>query len=94
MMILVLLLNVKNLLKAKIFWKLTKSKKSDLAKAKKLDPTNKVSGTDFLTLEAQKEFNKLQKTFIEVPITHYFDLKSHIWIETDSFGYVIDKVLS
>ncbi len=42
--------------------KLTKSKKSDLAKAN--FPKVNSSGTDFLTFEAKKTFIHLQKAFI------------------------------
>ncbi len=50
--------------------KLTKSKKSDLAKAN--------SGTDFLTLKVKKAFIYLQKTFTEAPILRHFDPECHI----------------
>ncbi len=66
--------------------KLTKSQKSDLAKAN--------SGTDFLTLEAKKGFIHLQKAFTEAPILRHFDSKCHIRIETDTSGYAISEVLS
>ncbi len=66
--------------------KLTKSKKSDLAKAN--------SRTDFLTPEAKKAFIYLRKAFIKAPILRHFDLERHIRIETDDLGYAISGVLS
>ncbi len=56
--------------------KLTKSKKSDLAKAN--------SGTDFLTPKAKKAFIHLQKAFTETLILRHFDSGCHIRIETDA----------
>ncbi len=49
--------------------KLTKSKKSDLAKAN--------SGTDFLTPEAKKAFIHLRKAFTEAPILRHLDPECH-----------------
>ncbi len=66
--------------------KLTKSKKSDLAKAN--------SGTDFLTPKAKKAFIHLQNALTEAPSLRHFDLEYHIRIETDAMGYAIGKVLS
>ncbi len=49
---------------------LTKSKKSDLAKAN--------SGTDFLTPEAKEAFIHLRKAFTKAPILRHFDQECHI----------------
>ncbi len=66
--------------------KLTKSKKSDLAKAN--------FGTDFLTPEAKKAFIHLRKAFTETSILRHFDPECPIWIETDASRYAIGRVLS
>ncbi len=65
--------------------KLTKSKKSDLAKAN--------SGTDFLIPKAKKAFIHLRKAFTKTPILRYFDPECHIWIETNASRYAISRVL-
>ncbi len=65
--------------------KLTKSKKSDLAKGN--------SETDFLTPKAKKAFIHLQKAFTKTPIVRYFDPDHHIWMKTDALGYAIGGVL-
>ena len=49
---------------------------------------------NFLTLDAKKTFNHLRLAFIKAPILQYFDLKSHIRIETDASSYAISEVLS
>ena len=49
---------------------------------------------NFLTPNAKKAFNQLQLAFIKAPILQYFDLESHIRIETDASGYAISRVLS
>ena len=51
-------------------------------------------GSDFLSLEAKLAFTKLRQTFVKTPIFYHFDLKHHIWIETDISGYAIGKVFS
>ncbi len=66
--------------------KLTKFKKSDLAKAN--------SGTDFLTLGAKEAFIYLKKAFTEASILRHFHPKCHIRIETDASGYAIGGILS
>ena len=48
----------------------------------------------FLTLNAKTAFNHLRLAFIEALIFQHFDLKYHIWIETDALGYAISEVLS
>ena len=49
---------------------------------------------NFLTPNAKKAFNHLRLAFIEAPIFQYFDLESHIQIETDASGYAISRILS
>ena len=49
---------------------------------------------NFPTSNAKKTFNYLQLAFIKASIFQHFDLKSHILIETDIFGYAISGVLS
>ena len=49
---------------------------------------------NFLTLDAKKAFNYLRLAFIKAFILRYFDLESHIRIETDVSGYAIGGVLS
>lgn len=66
-----------------------------LAKSTKIDFTKtKSSRADFLTLGAKKTFIYLQKAFIKVPIFYHLDIKHHIFIKTDTFGYAISRVIS
>lgn len=76
--------NIKNLLSV---MKSTKFKKPKLTKSNS-------SGLDFLNSEAKEAFIYLQKAFIKAPILYHFVIKCHIWIETDTSGYVISEVLS
>ena len=62
--------------------------------SKNLFHSKKTVGSDFLTTEVQLVFAKLREAFVKVSIVHYFDLKRHIWIETDELGYAINGVLS
>ena len=48
----------------------------------------------FLTPGAKKVFNQLRQAFIEALIFQHFDLECHIRIETNTSGYVIDRILS
>ena len=68
---------------------LVKSKNHDFPKFR----TEKAE-TGFLTPKARLVFNQLRQAFIEAPILHHFDPKSHIWIETDVSSYAIGGVLS
>lgn len=77
--------NIKNLSSIGKLKNLTK--KSILAKANSFK-------TAFLTFGARKAFIHLQKAFSQALILHHFDLKCHIWIETDVLVYAIGKVLS
>ena len=54
----------------------------------------KNSEIDFLNSRAKKAFIYLQKAFTEAPILRHFDLKRHIWIETDVSRYAIRRVFS
>ena len=51
-------------------------------------------GSKFLISDARTVFTRLRIAFIEALILQHFDLKCHIWIETDASGYVISGVLS
>ena len=46
----------------------------------------------FLILKASLAFIWLRKTFIEVLILHYFDLKHHIQMETNILSYAIGRM--
>ena len=48
----------------------------------------------FLTFDAKKTFNYLWLAFIKASIFQYFDLKSHIQIETNISGYAIGGVVN
>ena len=51
-------------------------------------------GPKFLTLDAKIAFNCLWLVFTKASILRHFDLKCHIWIETDALSYAIGGVLS
>lgn len=80
---------VKTLPKAKKSKKLGKSKNPELVKA-----LDNAFGTDFLIFKAKTAFLHLQTSFTEILILHYFDSKSHIWIETDTLRYAISEILN
>ena len=65
-----------------------------LPKYKNLSKFQKAVRSDFLTPGASLAFTKLRQTFVKSLILYHFDLKCHIRIETDVFGYAISKVLS
>ena len=48
----------------------------------------------FLISETRKVFNYLKQAFIKASILQHFDLKCHIYIEIDIWGYAIKRVLS
>ena len=48
----------------------------------------------FLIPNAKKVFNNLQLIFIKALILQHFDLKSHIFVETNILSYVIGRMLS
>lgn len=72
---------IQTLQKAKKSKNSAKFKKPELAKT-----IDKASKTDFLNLEVKTAFLHLQTVFTKSIIFHYFDLKSYIQIETDTFG--------
>ena len=76
----------------KKFQKTSESK--NLTKSKKLSKPKKALKSDFFTSRARLAFTKLRQTFFKTPILYHFDLKCHIWIETDVSGYAISGVLS
>ena len=55
---------------------------------------SKTKKSGFLTSGARMTFTKLKQAFIKALILYHFDLKCHIWVETDSSGYAIDRALS
>ena len=85
------------LLKTKKLSKSQKSAKSrkELLKSGNLPNFNaKENRPSFLTPDARTTFNYLRLAFTKALILQYFNLKCHIWIETDTLNYVIDGVLS
>ena len=48
----------------------------------------------FLILDAKEAFNQLRQAFTKAPTLRHFDLKCHIWIETNALDYTIRRVLS
>lgn len=72
-----------------------KPKISDLAKTKKLNfiKTNP-SKMYFLPSKAKEAFIHLLKDFTKVLILRHFNLKQHIYIETNTLGYTITRVLN
>ena len=79
----------KNPVKMTKFKILVKSKNHDFPKSRP-----KETGTGFFTPKARLAFTQLRQAFVEAPILHHFDPKSHIRIETDASGYAIGGVLS
>ena len=53
-----------------------------------------LNSAGYLTPKARLAFTQLRKTFINALILQHFDLECYIWIETNSSGYAIDRVLS
>ena len=51
-------------------------------------------GPKFLTTNAKRAFNRLRLAFTKASILWHFDLKCHIWIETDASGYAISGMLN
>lgn len=49
--------------------------------------------TEFYTPKAKLAFIELRQPFSKTPILYHFDPESHIWIETNAFGYTICEML-
>ena len=73
---------------------LSKSKKSKNAKSGKQTRIRAMEEPTFLTPSTREAFNQLRQTFTKAPILQHFDLKCHIWIETNTSDYAIEGVLS
>ena len=71
---------------------LSKNKKSK--KSTRMPNIGFTEEPNFLTSDAKKAFNHLRLAFIKTPILRHFDLKRHIWIKTNTLGYVIGGVLN
>ena len=81
--------------------KLSKSKKSKDKNCQKLSKIRnlpkfdaKKAKSNFLTFGITKTFNYLQLACTQNLIFWHFDLKCHIWIETNVLSYAINKVLN
>lgn len=74
--------------------KLSKSKNTTrpnfLVKSKLLVESN--LKPSFQTPKARLGFARLRQAFIKAAILYHFDLKCHIWVETNASGYVISKI--
>ena len=55
---------------------------------------NSNGATDYLIPNARQTLTQLKQAFTKAPILWHFDLKCHIWIETDASGYAIDEGLN
>ena len=80
----------KNQAKITKFKILVKSKNHDFP----LNSKNVEAEPGFLISKAKLAFTKLRQAFVEAPISHYFNLKYHIRIETNVSRYAISKILS
>ena len=72
----------------------SKSKNKKSKKSTHMPNIGTIKELNFLTPDAKKAFNSLRLAFIKAPILQHFDLKSHIYIETNALGYGIGGVLS
>ena len=55
------------------------------SKFNKLSKSKKTIGSlDFFILEARLAFTELKQVFVKASIFHHFNLKRHIWIETNA----------
>lgn len=61
------------------------------SKSKNIETFNRL---DLLISKIRSAFTKLWQAFIESPIFHYFNPKSYIEIEINTFGYVNSNVFS
>ena len=73
---------------------LSKSKNEKSRKLTYMLNIKAIRKPNFLTPNAKKTLNYLRLAFIKALILQHFDLKSHIWIETNRSDYTIDRVLS
>ena len=55
---------------------------------------NMEARSGFFIPKAKLAFIQLRQIFVEALILHHFDLKYHIWIETDVSGYMIGGILN
>ena len=65
-----------------------------MSKSKKLFKSKKMVESDFFTFRARLAFTKLRQRFVKAQIFHHFNLKRHIWVETDVSSYLIGEVFS
>ena len=90
------IINQINPTKGKNQTKITKS--NILIKSKNRDfphnSRNIKAGSGFFTPKARLVFTQLRQKFVEASIFYHFDLECHIWIEFDTFGYAIGRILS
>ena len=97
--------NVNKIVNGRLEFYLPKSKKMKMTKSKNLAKLKNLTnllkiisiniGTiGFLISKARIAFTQLRQAFIKVLILQYFDLKCHIWIETNASDYIIGGVLS
>lgn len=49
-------------------------------------------GADYQTFVTKKAFNLLQSAFIQIQVSHHFDIKYHICIKPDVSYYINSKV--
>lgn len=59
-----------------------------------IEDNSKEFKTRFLILGAKLTFAELRQAFSLSPILHYFDLKCHIWRETDVLDYIPGEILN
>lgn len=50
--------------------------------------------TNFVKTKIRSAFIRLRNAFIETPIHYHFDLKRYIWIQIDTFSFIINELLS
>ena len=66
-----------------------------MSKSKKSFKSKKAAGSsDFFIPGARLAFTKLRQALLKAPIFYHFNLKHHIWIETNALGYAIVVILS
>ena len=64
------------------------------AKSNFIKPVHRAKESSFLTSNARQAFTQLRQAFTEFPIFWHFDSERYIQIETDTFGYAINGILS